>query len=149
MLHYTDARHTFPVMDTKERFMRLIDEIKREEYQRGWNDAVENLVAAARMGITAPDHPPDAVPMPPTQEDGTSVIDMVQSVIQDKPGRRGVIILKEVANRMGAEFKVIDRTGRTSLSRLKKRGKIVQRGNKWYPAEEKKSLGPVVGSLAP
>ena len=138
------------VVKVNDRFMRLIDEIKRDEYQRGWNDAIRSILAAARKEMAPPGHRPDAVPMPSTQEDGASVIDMVQSVIQDKPGLRGAQIVRSVVAKVpGADRKAMDRTCRTALSRLKKRGKILQRGKRWYPPEEeKKSSAPAVGSLA-
>lgn len=133
-----------------DRFMRLIDEIKREEYERGWNDAVKSLVAAARKGIPAPDHRPNAVPTPPMQDDGTSVIDMVQSVIQDRPGLRGAQIVRFVVAKVpGSDRKAMDRTCRTALSRLKKRGRIEQRKKRWYLKKEAKKEAPAVGSLAP
>ena len=87
-------------------------------------------------------------PSPPQYD--TPIIDMVHQIVQEKPGLKGHQIVKAVVSRDPTiSFKVADRTGRTSLARLRKRNKIIQRNRKWYPAEDvDKEKEPAVGSLA-
>ena len=137
-----------------------IGRLEKEAYQRGWNDAADNILAAARQGKSAvirlgPDMP--LAPISSKDETGgervgpsTPVIDVICDVINDRPGLRGADIFREAVNRVpGSEFKKMDRTGRTALARLKNRGRIYQRSKKWYPKKETKNEAPTVGSPAP
>ena len=129
-------------MTTTEKIMQVISELEREAYQKGWTDAFANIMAAASQRMPVTERPVPAV-TPPVQkangqsEPGASVIEVISGIIKDQPGLRGVEVFRRaVAKIPGSDFKTMDRSGRTTLSRLKQRGKIRQRGKKWYPIEE-------------
>ena len=145
------------VDDTQKQVMALIADIEREAYQKGWDDAVRKILAAAQQGTPLSSQPaPKGMvteakkPSPPQYD--TPIIELVHQIVQEKPGLKGhqvvknIILLDPTIN-----FKVADRTGRTSLARLRKRNKIIQRNRKWYPVEdvdkEKRASGWITGSL--
>ena len=132
------------VDQTKQRLFDLLTGLESEAYQKGWNDAVAKIVASANQGR------PDAASVetkkistakPFTSQYETPIIKMVLQVICDKPGLIGADIIREVAARDSSITpKTAERTGRTSLSRLRKSGKIRKRGTRWYPAQEREKI---------
>lgn len=149
---------------TVEQLEALVAEIEREAYQRGWDDAVRKILAAAQQGTpvaeqSAPEAPAAKQDKGATPTYDTPIIELVKQIVHDKPGLRGFQVVREITARdPSVAPEVADRTGRTSLSRLSKRGKIVQRKQRWYPAkagadENTEDAGakenePAVGSLA-
>ena len=89
----------------QDEFERLLVEIKREEYERGWNAAVASLLAAAQRGGPPPDPVLDTLVLTPPepQEEGPSIIELVYEGIKSRPGRRGNLIIKDVAARSGGD----------------------------------------------
>lgn len=141
----------------------ILEEIKRlerEAFQRGWNEAVAKIMEAARQAAKQNSAPTASEAQPverraaglgsmPTSYE-VPVIDVILGVITDRPGLRGAEVFREAVKRVpGSDFKRMDRTGRTALARLKDRGRIFQRGKKWYPKKETESEAPAVGSPAP
>ncbi len=130
--------------DVKQ-LLHLIEEMRRESYEAGWRDAVDAIASAAR-DFPVPSTTSTATPKPVTPDmfgraaqrnERTPVIYTVLDEIHRAPGRRGADVLRDVAIRTGLPFKTVDRTGRTSLSRLKNRGKIHQDASgAWYPGLE-------------
>jgi hypothetical protein len=129
-----------------EQIMRIIEKREKEAYQKGWNDAVANIVAAASQGMPAGTlHPAQAARRPRTRlienhsehRAGTKAIDVILQIISERPGLRGIEVFKEAVARMpGSDLKTMDRTGRTALKRLRERGKITQRAKRWLPVKE-------------
>jgi hypothetical protein len=120
---------------------RIIAQIERAAYQKGWNDALAHVVNVARN------------PMPPDQQqslplhvangkhdDGSSngqptMVETVNNIIVQQPGLRGADIVSALHKKMpDKQRKSIDRTARTAIMRLKKRHKIESISGKWYPA---------------
>ena len=144
-------------MSDAKRITALIDEIQQESYRKGWDDATRSILAAAKelRGIGAPTVRPDSevgVPEAPTGPPyKTPIIDMVYAIVQEMPGLRGSQIVDQIISRDPMiSRKVADRTGRTSLSRLLKRDKIVRREQRWYASDKAgtKEGEPPVGSAA-
>ena len=143
------------VDDSQKQILALIADMQREAYQKGWNDAVKKILAAAQQGTPlssqpAPKGPEPVAEKPSSPQYDTPIIQMVYQIVQEKPGLKGHQVVKAIISRDPTiSLKVADRTGRTSLSRLRKRNKIIQQNRKWYPAEDEyKEKEPAVGSLA-
>jgi hypothetical protein len=138
-------------MTETAKFARLISELERlerEAYQKGWSDAVANILAAAKqppMGkpITSggnvrlrysdeeEQEAAEAAARPPN---GVSTIQVIRDIINAEPGLKGAEVFRKALPLIpGATMKTMDRTGRTALARLKSRGQIHQRDKKWYP----------------
>ena len=160
LLHFRFMGVWSPTMQTSlDDILRLIKKREKEAYDKGWHDAVVNIVAAARGGALSRIQAPSTPRVGRERLHERSIIDRVFDTIKDRPGMRGADIITRVSDDTGIDYKKVDRTGRTSLMRLRVRGKIVQRDGKWYPAETEaeaeteeegeKNLGPAVGSLAP
>lgn len=125
-------------MDWKERFSPIIAEIEAAAYERGWSDCAQSIMNAAR-------HPPKpvqtAMSFAPARglseiEEDEPVIEIVHRYVQENPGKRGNAIVDYVAgHRPDRDRKLVDRTVRTALMRLKNREKILAVDNGWYPAE--------------
>ena len=131
-------------MADKDDILEVIRRLEKEAYRRGWNDAVAKILAAASQGMPLAEPTVAAAPSPVGNTKGNghakpefSVIELIHSVIKERPGLRGAEVFREAVNRKpGTDFKTMDRSGRTALSRLKKRGRIMQRSKKWYPRKE-------------
>ena len=136
-----------------EEIMRAIEEREKAAYQKGWDDAITKIVAVASTTVSAPQmHVTTHEPQVEVHH-GPSVIETVFQIIKETPGLRGADVIRQLVVRNGIDRKAADRTGRTSLSRLRSRGRIVQREQLWYPKghedTKEKETGPVVGSPAP
>ncbi len=117
--------------------MRLVEALQKEAYRNGWNDAVASIVAAASKEPGAARPTPATTKRNVRPKGGMPAIGVIFGIIKEKPGLRGIDIFKEAVRRIhGADLKTMDRTGRTALSRLRKRGMIRTREKKWYPVEE-------------
>ncbi|MBX9747084.1 MAG: hypothetical protein K2X34_09295 [Hyphomonadaceae bacterium] len=108
-------------------------------HQQGWAEGYAHafwVMEQARTQQAAPAPPARAEPptAPPLEEEepSTSAQDIVWSVVNAKPGLRGVEIVAET-EAMGKAVK--ERTVRTALHRLKKDGLIINRDERWYPPE--------------
>lgn len=118
-------------MADAESILKEVKRLEKEAYQRGWDDAVARILAAASKDIP--------VSLLPTMDSARPkpdipMIELIHDIIKKHPGLRGASIFRRVVARIpGSDFKTVDRTGRTSLSRLKKRGRIGQINKKWYP----------------
>jgi len=127
-------------MADADSILKDIRRLEKEAYQRGWHDAVAKLVAVASQGMAVNKHP--AAPSPVGKGNGAlkrgaSVIGVIHGIIKERPGLRGADVFREAVTRIpGSNFKTMDRSGRTALSRLKGRGLIKQRSKKWYPKKE-------------
>jgi hypothetical protein len=118
-------------MDQFAHLKSLVDDIQRQAYQRGWEDAVASILEAARSkaGVAALPSPVLGAPHQPSQP----MIDIVREIIRSHPGARGSQIVSEVQKvRPEQTRKSLDRTVRTALMRLKKRGAIESRSGVWY-----------------
>ena len=139
---------TPPSLDEIIRLLREHDAASRQReeeiYQRGWKDAVAHIVATASQGgpiISKPTlrQTPRREPLTPERP----IILVVEDIIREEPGLRGADIFRRVVQRVpGADFKTMDRTGRTALARLQKRGKIRNRNKRWYPINDQPALLP-------
>ena len=130
-------------MADTDSILKEIQRLENEAYQRGWNDAVEKILAAASSGGMPANEPPAAAAPPSVSKSNGSpnpempVIELIYGIIKERPGLRGADVFREAVTRMpGSNFKTMDRSGRTALSRLKERGRIIQRSKKWYPKKE-------------
>jgi hypothetical protein len=116
---------------------RIIAQVERAAYQKGWNDALARVVNVARNPM--PPEQQQSLPLQTANADDAdtpiTMIQMVKETIADRPGLRGADIVSAVHQRMpDKERKSIDRTARTAIMRLKKRGQIEPIGGKWFPA---------------
>jgi len=119
--------------------MRQIKQQIGEAYQRGWQDAVAAIATAAQnVDFAMPSTPIADILVEPADNEGSmSIIDVIYNLIKEQPGQRGVDIFRKAVTRVpGSNFVVMDRSGRTALSRLRVRGQIFQRSKKWYPKRE-------------
>ena len=118
---------------------QIVTQIEAREkaaYEKGWQDAVANIVAAARQGVPATTKPIEKTRTEPLRPE-RPIVTVIEDIIKEHPGWRGADIFREAVNRVeGSEFKTMDRTGRTALMRLKKRGKIMKREQRWYPVKD-------------
>jgi len=134
--------------------LAIVRRLEREAYQKGWRDAVAAIQeAAGQVTAVVRERPRLKRPAMVLGKGRASykmpVIDIIFQVISEHPGLRGSDIFREAVERVpGSDFKTMDRTGRTALMRLRKRGKIEQRNGKWFPTEREQKKTPAVGSLA-
>lgn len=129
-------------MTDTDSILKEIRRLEKEAYQRGWNDAVAKILAAASQGMPINEHTASAVPPSAGKGNGPlkseiPIIEMIHGIIKERPGLRGADVFREAVTRIpGSDFKTMDRSGRTALKRLKDRGRIMQRSKKWYPKKE-------------
>ena len=111
-----------------------------KSYARGWRDAIAALQAKApempQHGGPDIDHRGNGAvteAATPQRQRGRpeKAITLVHDAIFAEPGLRGVDIVRALEN------KVVDRTVRSALRRLKKGRSIWQRNGKWYPKQER------------
>ena len=124
------------VSDRREQINRLLSDVERESYARGWRDAIAALQAKAPE-LPLPD---SAVTFETAKANGSAepekargrppkAIGIVREIIFAQPGLRGV----DIANQL--EGKVIERTVRSCLHRLRGHHEIWQRKGRWYPKD--------------
>ncbi len=135
--------------DPFKAFREIIAQVEREAYQRGHDDAVKKIMAAAQPASPSP--PTTAKQKPNVWalsfSRDKSVVKTVQDIIATYPGQRGTTLVDMVAKLSpGRDRKSVDRTVRTALMRLKKRQLIEPRDGKWWTKGEK--VTPPVGSAA-
>ena len=139
-----------PVMsDPFKAFREIIAQVEREAYQRGHDDAVKKIMAAAQPEAPSPVAATKQKPSVYTLHFNRdkSVVKTVQDIIATYPGQRGTTLVDMVAKLSpGRDRKSVDRTVRTALMRLKKRQIIEPRDGKWWMKGEK--VTPPVGSAA-
>jgi hypothetical protein len=129
LVNYRDA------MDQWAQLKAIIEDIEQRAYQRGWDDAVAHILKAAKSPSLRSVLPSAAI-VPP-HHSNQPMIDMVREIIRSHPGARGSEIVTEVQKvRPDQPRKSLDRTVRTALMRLKKRGAIESRGGVWYASEK-------------
>ena len=120
--------------------LKEIQQLEKEAYQRGRNDAAAEIFAAASQIVPVKDHP--AASPPVGKSNGRlkldiPVIEVIRRIIKKQPGLRGSDVFREaVAQIPDSNLETMERTGRTVLARLKKRGQIMQRSKKWYPKKQ-------------
>jgi len=121
-------------MDINKRLKPILDEYAREQYQRGWNDAIAHVMKAVQpVGQQAL---PLTMKRQIETEDEHNVITLVEHNVRQIPGQRGRDIVHTIATAFpGRDIKTMDRTVRTALARLLKRGKVMSQDGRWYPAE--------------
>ncbi len=123
---------------THNDIIALIEAREKVAYQKGWDDAFARMMAAANVATVPVSDAGvrDHRRIPPRKPE-RSIVQVILDIIKDQPGKRGADIFREAVNRVeGSDFKTMDRTGRTALARLKKRGKIRIRNKRWYPVTE-------------
>jgi ribosomal protein L31E len=138
MHDYPDANHFWiiPVANRREQINRLLAEVERESYVRGWHDAIAALQAKAPE-LPSPDSEASAEIIEtngsvlPEKSRGrpAKAISVVRELISAQPGLRGV----DIANQL--EGRVIERTVRSCLHRLRGHHEIWQRKGRWYPRD--------------
>jgi hypothetical protein len=129
-------------MDWIAQFKPIITQIEQTSYQRGWDAAVQHIMEAAKRPVLTDLPDPPSIPFPrPTNrliEATQPLITLVRVFVRTYPGNRGSHIVKAMREVFPqSDRKSIERTTRTALGRLKKRGLIENRGGSWYPAEGK------------
>jgi len=132
-------------MLTIQDITRAIAELERAAYRKGWDDAVAQIVSAVsqRSSTAAQVATSTRASLSASStkivgtggvSNGPTTIDIMLDIIQEQPGLRGAEVIKATAARKpGSTLKAVDRTGRTALARLRKRGRIEQRDGRWYP----------------
>jgi hypothetical protein len=124
--------------DRREKIDRLLAEVERESYARGWHDAIAALQAKApeiapvtvAQGDTENETRIDSVAPPRLRGRPAKAINLVRDEIFAEPGLRGVDITRALAKK---GTPVIDRTVRSCMRRLRDSRIIWQRKGKWYP----------------
>jgi hypothetical protein len=140
--------------DRREKIDRLLAEVERESYARGWHDAI------AALQSKAPEIPPDEF-APEAPENETRVdsatsprqrgrpakaINLVRDEIFAEPGLRGADVTRALAKK---GTPVIDRTVRSCLRRLRDNRIIWQRKYRWYPRpKERQDAGNEIGEAS-
>lgn len=125
----------------------LVAVAAREEraFQRGWKAAVDHILAAAKSAAKPPSIAPltEALANPPSPSGSEPrrydppIIDVVYDIIAKVPGLRGAQIVSSVVVKVpGSDRKAMDRTCRTALARLNKRGRIEKRNRSWFLKKE-------------
>lgn len=116
--------------NSREQFDRLLTDIEREAYARGWADAIAALQAkAAELPTVEPTNVNRVVAVADASSAPTKAITIVRSIIFAKPGLKGAEIVR-VASSQGTP--ILERTVRSCLHRLKGKD-IWQRESRWYP----------------
>jgi hypothetical protein len=129
--------------DRREKIDRLLADVERESYARGWHAAIAELQAKA----------PEIAPIDPiadTRGNGGDVdsitrhrqrgrpekaISLVKNEIFGEPGLRGVDIVRSLEKK---GTPVVDRTVRSALRRLKGSKTVWQRNGRWYPKSKER-----------
>ncbi len=112
-----------------ERLLAEVERMKREAYDRGWRDAIGAVRKTMRKEINALSRPSaGAASTTVVKREHRGVPSMVVNIIKERPGLRGVEIV-EAAQEHGDTNQ---RTIRTALRRLRKKGKIEQRDGHWF-----------------
>jgi hypothetical protein len=142
--------------DRREKIDRLLAEVDRESYARGWRDAIAALQEKA----------PELAPIDPIADkrgNGAEIdsvacqrqrgrpekaISLVKNEIFGEPGLRGVDIVRSLEKK---GTPVGDRTVRSALRRLKGAKTVWQRNGKWYPKSKERpdaenEIGEVLGT---
>ena len=133
------------MVTTIQDITQAVRRLEQAAYERGWNDALASILDAAKKGMPSQETAAPALPFEPATSHQTTggprTIDVILDVVNQAPGLRGAEIFREVARRIpGSNPKVLDRTGRTALRRLRERGLVSQRANKkWYPEHKEKA----------
>jgi len=138
--------------DRREKIDRLLAEVDRESYARGWHDAIAALQAKAPEISQAefapvPESETRADSAPPLRQRGrpAKAIKLVQDEIFGEPGLRGVDITRALAKK---GTPVIDRTVRSCLRRLRENRVIWQRKSRWYPRPKERHIaGNEIGEV--
>lgn len=109
--------------DTRAKFERILRDIQNRIAPL----LAEAAIADAVSGMTVED-------ILPTQREPRAGSDQarVLDAIRQSPGQRGVDVIKSL------QGSVEERTARTALHRLKKKGSIYQMDGKWFPVEPPK-----------
>jgi hypothetical protein len=139
--------------DRREKIDRLLAEVERESYARGWHDAIAALQAkAAEIAPVefAPEAPKDETEIdtaapPRLRGRPAKAIKLVQDVIFAEPGLRGADITRALAKK---GTPVIDRTVRSCLRRLRENRTIWQRKYRWYPRSERHEADNEIGEVS-
>lgn len=133
-------------------FSKIAEQIENDGYQRGYRQAVKDVRRALgtvldnilKDGEVPADDDQPSLPLTSAPSkakvkqrrsrggDVPSAQDLVFEFIRAIPGQRGAQIVGSL-EQMGTP--VEERTVRTALWRLRKRGMIEQRGNEWYVAK--------------
>jgi hypothetical protein len=107
-------------------------------FKAGWEAHVEHMTrvfaeqAAARPSTAAPTPPAAPARKMPTKLDQPTAKELVLQVITERPGLRGVDIVKELNKGVTP---VAERSVRTALHRLKRARKIKVLRSGWYTVE--------------
>ena len=125
----------------------IIAEIEREAYKKGWDAALRHVVDIASNPAQPAQRslPLVSEPLVNNALNGATIaqssatltmVDVVGQVVRHSPGLRGTDIVSAIhgVNR-DKDRKAMDRTVRTALLRLRKKGAIVSRDGGWYPKE--------------
>lgn len=124
------------MQDWVSKIRPVIEEIERAAYQRGVNDTLARIMAIAKPNGTAVMQQPLSFSASAPTASKRPMIDVVRELIRTSPGLRGTAIVDAVSvGNPQKERKSIDRTTRTALMRLKKRGLIESRSGAWFPKE--------------
>ena len=132
-----------------EQFQRLLAQIEREAYARGWNAAIAALQEKAPEPVTADEYIDGKLVTigASTMTTGSRIIErgpgrpssaiaLVRDAIAEKPGMKGVEIVQYLKQK---GTPILERTIRSCLRRLK--GKDAdKRRMRWYPRLEQEAL---------
>lgn len=124
------------LVEIKKIVDKIAEERERDAYQRGWNDCRAQIVAAAQMPGLYANQPQLPLPSGLYKAPERPIIDVVHDLIKTTPGLRGTAIVDAMMlGNPRKNRKSMDRTTRTALMRLKKRGAIVSDHGVWYAVD--------------
>jgi len=111
-----------------------IERLLKEAYQKGWDDAVSQIVGAVRATAAGSGVMKQNVANKKSEQHSFqkgSAIDLVYNLIQEKQGLTSAEVVKGM-NDKGVEEKAV----RTALYRLHREKRLIEnREEKWFPKE--------------
>lgn len=115
---------------------RLMKEREQEAYQRGWQDAVQNIVSSAQS-LSGPVTPAAAKPKSTKRRTGKRVRrGLVPSTILLVLRRRDGLTYAEIIKKSEANGKQIPAASvRSAMLRLQKDGEVRRENNRWFLAQ--------------
>jgi hypothetical protein len=129
-------------MNWQSKLQPVISEIERDAYNRGWEDCLANVVRMAQNPNT-PQQPrldlndtPRKLASVGSGGGDRTIASIVEDFVKNHPGQRGNAIVSFVASEVPEKSrKVLDRTVRTALVRLKSKEKIRSMDGRWFHPE--------------
>ena len=127
---------------TLKEFEAIIDRIKRDAYQKGWQDAVNHIVATATDAVKAAPPPAGStlvLELEPKSDDRQIVpratrgsVPRILRIVLDQAGQNGVTANEAYEQARAMEHNVASSSIRATLRRLVEQGVAQKTGQRWF-----------------